>query len=159
MVKKKVSKKKTTKKKTKTKSVESILIQNSIEIQKVMVKLIERFDRLSTKIEDLLELFEDSAKALVKKEIESGRTNNFSEELLEKINKLTDQNRVIAKGLTLIHEDKAQKHPKVEIIPHPNSPYPNIKESEIIPGKKFTNLVKKPQVKEQEENPVFKMPE
>jgi len=156
MVKKKVHKKKTTKKKSNTKTVESVLIQNSVDMQRIMSKLIEKFDQLSTKIEDLLELFEDSAKILVKKEMESGKTDHLSKEILEKINKLADQNRVIARGLTLIHEPKESDFPKKDFIPRPNMPYSDMEESEIIPGKKPTNLIKNPSIKE--EDPVFEMP-
>ena len=157
MVKKKVTKKRTTKKKS---NIEEVLIKNSADMQNIMLKLIERFDKLSIKIGDLLELFEDSAKILVKKEMESGNANHFSEELLEKINKLIEQNRVIARGLTLIHEPKEPEPLKKEIIPKPNSPYLEVEENEIIPGKKTINLMQKPSVREQEgEKPVFDMPE
>ena len=154
MVKKKVIKKK----KANTKTAENVLIQNSTEMQKIMLKLIERFDRLSTKIEELLELFEDSAKVLVKKEMESGKSDNLSKELLEKINKLADQNRVIAKGLTLIHEDKEPSFSNREFIPQPNKPYLNVEKSEIIQSRNPVNQMKKPSVQEQDENPVFEMP-
>ena len=154
MVKKKVTKRKTPSKKKPT--TENILVQNSVNMQKVMIKLIERFERLSDKIDELLELFEDSAKILVKKEIESGRTENMSDEFLEKINKLIDQNKVIAKGLTLIHEHKSDNFQKESFAP---SPY--IEDKDFIPKRSEIPPFKKPISKQipQKKKPVFEIPE
>ena len=120
MTKKKVTKKKTSstikKKKTSTnKNVERILVENFVDLQRVMAKLSERFDALTLKISELLELFEDSAKILVKKEIEYGKDKKYDEEILDKMEKLLNQNKIIAKGLTLIHEKGADN----QSIPEP----------------------------------------
>ncbi len=152
MVKKKVSK---PKKKSPTKTAEHILVQNSIELQKIMAKVIGSFDKLSEKINNLLELFEDSAKILVKKELESGKPNNFSGEILEKINKLMDQNKIIAKGLTMMHENKPETFQKREFVP---SPIMNNKEM-VIPRKSFAPQKTNQNIEKRETNPVFEMPE
>jgi len=162
MVKKKVTKKKSPpQKKSKNKDIEDILIQNSANMQKVMIKLAERFERLSDKIDELLELFEDSAKILVKKEIESGRTENADPEVLEKINKLMDQNKIIAKGLTLMHEHKSSNPPQESFVPKANfTRSPHIEEDNFIPTEIKTPVFKKPISKPpQEKKPVFEIPE
>ena len=150
MAKKKVTKKKSTSHKRSTESTEHTLIKNSAEMQRIMIKLIERFDKLSNKISELLELFEDSAKILIKKEIESGKTKDMTPEILEKINQIMDQNKIIAKGLTLVHENKAQEFE----IPKPQ------RTSEIISSQKKVRFMPKPQAKTHKEiEPVFEMPE
>ena len=152
-----MTKKKASSPKHKTdKKIEHILVQNSADMQKIMIKLIERFERLSDKIDELLELFEDSAKILVKKEIESGKTENIDQELLEKINKIMDQNKIIAKGLTLVHDSKAEMTPKGSFAPSPKIEKDDFTQEEIkIPP--FKKPISK-QIKE-EEKPVFEVPD
>lgn len=136
MTKKEDKKKKTPSKKKnetkKNKEVERILIENFVDLQRVMAKLSERFDHLSMKISELLELFEESAKILVKKEIEMGKTDKYKEQLLTKIEKLLDQNKVIAKGLTLIHEHNLKNKENEEedfLDPPPKIPVPIVAKS------------------------------
>lgn len=87
--------------------LEKLLIENFISMQKVMSALTFKFDNLSKQIEGLLTLFEDSAKAVAEKEINlelKGDTKK-QEEVLEKLKLLLDQNKLIAKGITLVHEN------------------------------------------------------
>ena len=51
------------------KSVEKILVENFVSLQKVLTNLSVKFDELSNNISKLLELFELSATALAKKDI------------------------------------------------------------------------------------------
>ena len=120
MAKKKSVKKKTTKKKAPKKrakrvsrtkvvhiqnaSLEKALIENTIILQKVTTNLAIKFDNLSQKITKLLELFELSAKTLAEKEfnIEQGDSNN--QKIVEKMDSILEQNKVIARGLSLLHE-------------------------------------------------------
>ncbi len=112
MNKKTISKKrKTNKKKSRNTSksqqsinIEEKLIENFISIQKVMTHLSIKFDNLSNNISKLLELFEISAKSFAEKDIDTGKENEENKEILEKINSILDQNKIIAKGLTLLHE-------------------------------------------------------
>jgi len=99
---KKTSRKKTTKSASET---EKILIENFTSLQKVMANLSNKFDDLTKQISKLLELFEISAKSLAKKgekNFENEKKQN--EELKNKLKEIQDQNKVIAKGLSLLHE-------------------------------------------------------
>ena len=95
-------------KKPKENKIEKVLIENFVSLQKVMTGLSEKFGELSKNINELLKLFEDSAKILVKKEFELNNkqepTKIDNKEMLNKIDQLIDQNRIIARGLTMIHE-------------------------------------------------------
>src|SRR3989344_222056 len=69
---------------TKEIKVERALIENFIGLQKVMVNLSGKFDSLASQISKLLELFEISAKALVRKELSpSGEAD--SNKIMEKL--------------------------------------------------------------------------
>jgi hypothetical protein len=78
------------------------LIDNFTSLQKVMTNLAGKFDSLSDNLAKLLQLFEISARSFAAKE---GVTDSKDREFLDKIDKLLDQNKTIAKGLMLM-EDK-----------------------------------------------------
>jgi hypothetical protein len=131
-VKKKSSKKKTKKKKTTKKSIKKprvstqkvaiemqpVLVNNFVALQKVMVSLASKLDDVSIKMQKLLDLFELSAKTLAKKDFKlAGET---SPEVLKKLGELSEQNKVIAKGLTMIHEAPApMPAPTPQPVPRP----------------------------------------
>lgn len=78
------------------------LLQNLVELQKVHANLAEKFDSLSRQISQLLNLFENTARTFA-----SNPINQVSEKdkaFLEKVDKLLEQNKTIAKGLTLMEE-------------------------------------------------------
>ncbi len=82
--------------------LEEKLIENLVELQRVHTQLAEKFDSLSKQISSLLSLFEGAAQSFAKNPV-----NQFSEkdqEFLEKIDRLLDQNKTIAKGLTMMEE-------------------------------------------------------
>lgn len=81
----------------------NVLVENFVSLQKVMVDLSVKFDSLTKQISKLLELFETSAKSLAEKEfdMEKGGSNK---KIIEKIDNLLDQNKIIARGLTLMHD-------------------------------------------------------
>lgn len=81
--------------------LESALVENFVKLQKVMTNMSIRFDNLSDNISKLLQLFEISARSFVKKQEEGG---SGDKDLLKKVDSLLEQNRTIAKGLTLIEE-------------------------------------------------------
>ena len=84
--------------------VERVLIENFIALQQVMTNLSIKFDHLSDQISKLLQLFEISAKALAEKDfnIEKGSVN--SEKIAKQMDTLLEQNKIIARGMTLIND-------------------------------------------------------
>lgn len=93
-------------------NIEKALVENFISLQKVMTNMASKFDSLSTQISKLLELFELSAKSLSEKgfSMEDRRTT-------EKIDNLLEQNKIIAKGVALLHESRQEiiEQPQQEI--------------------------------------------
>ena len=85
-------------------TVEKILIQNFVSLQKVMTNLSMKFDHLTNQISKLLELFEISAKSLAEKEFNLEKFDRDDKKVVEKIDSLLEQNKTIARGLSLIHE-------------------------------------------------------
>ncbi len=105
-------------KKLKQKSTDSVgkvrfekaLVENFISLQQVMTNLAIKFDNLSNQISKLLELFEISAKVLAEKEpYASSGGEGASKKTLEKLDNLLEQNKVIARGLSLLHEKAPQQ--------------------------------------------------
>jgi len=90
-------------KSSKSKTIDKALLDNFVALQKVLTNLSAKFDNLSDQIAKLLEVFEISAKALAEKDLEKLQ-NTSSKEVLEKMSKLLEQNKTIAKSLTLMHE-------------------------------------------------------
>ena len=84
--------------------VEKVLVENFIALQRVMTNLSIKFDNLSEQISKLLQLFEISAKALAEKDfnIEKGSIN--SEKIAKQMDTLLEQNKIIARGMTLIND-------------------------------------------------------
>lgn len=82
--------------------LEDKLIENLIELQKVHTTLLERFDKLTAQISSLLTLFEMTARSFAENPV--NQASQKDKEFLEKIDKLLDQNKTIAKGLTLMEE-------------------------------------------------------
>ncbi len=80
--------------------LEKMLIDNFVNLQKVLTNLSIKFDALSTNISRLLQLFEISAKSLTQKKVSGGGEKD--EDLMKKLDSLLEQNKTIAKGLTLI---------------------------------------------------------
>lgn len=100
-------------------ALEERIIHNLVELQKVHTDLAEKFNKLSSHIEQLLGLFEVSARAFAKQSNIQGIEKD--KEFLDKIDKLLDQNKVIAKGLTLM-EGKMRERLYGGESPAPQSP-------------------------------------
>lgn len=83
--------------------IDKAIIENFVSLQKVMTNLSVKFNDLSDKISKLLDVFEISAKSLAEKDFKDFVKVN-DEEILEKLDNLLEQNKVIAKGLIMIHE-------------------------------------------------------
>ena len=80
----------------------NILVENFVALQKVMTNLAMKFDDLSGQISRLLELFEISAKSIAGKDFDIGNME-------KKLDQVLEQNKVIAKGVSLIHEPEESK--------------------------------------------------
>lgn len=92
--------------------VEKILVENFVSLQKVMTNLAVKFDNLSDQISKLLELFEISAKTLAEKGY-----STEDKKTLEKLDSLLEHNKVIAKGIALLHERGMPEEQEVVIMP------------------------------------------
>jgi hypothetical protein len=100
-----MAKKKTTKKKSSSKkkeNVEKLLLENFIVLQEVLSNLTTEFKGLSAEISKLLALFESSAKSFAEKQ--GTQISKEDQAFLGKLDQLIDQNKIIAKGLTLMEE-------------------------------------------------------
>ena len=94
--------------KPKKPKIQEVLVQNIIELQKVHIDLLEKFDKVSNQLSTLLTLFEGAAKSYA-----NNPGNKVAErdiELVEKIDRLLEQNKIIAKGLTLMEDRTRQKN-------------------------------------------------
>ncbi len=91
------------KKRSKT-EVEEALLENFINLQRVLTNLAVKFDDLSNNISKLLQLFEISAKSFAEKYSGNYSSEGPDRELLKKLDSLLDQNKVISKGIMLMEE-------------------------------------------------------
>jgi hypothetical protein len=82
--------------------LEQSLVKNLVELQKIHTDLAEKFDKLSKEISNILMLFEITARNFAKN-VPIGEYEK-DKDFLEKIDRLLDQNKVLAKGLTLMEE-------------------------------------------------------
>lgn len=107
-------------------TLERTLIKNLVELQKVHTDLAEKFDKLAHEISQILSLFELTARSFAKNipavDIEKDR------EFLEKIDKLLEQNKVLAKGITLMEERLREK--MYSVAPQPQSQQSQTREAE-----------------------------
>lgn len=100
----------------------SLLVENFVHLQKAMTNLTVKFDDMANQLGKLLNLFEISARSFAEKlntnvpEIEKDR------EFLDKLNRLLDQNKTIAKGLTLMEEKLRERvyGQKPQMSPQPS---------------------------------------
>ncbi|MBI2632310.1 hypothetical protein HYW75_04875 [Candidatus Pacearchaeota archaeon] len=82
--------------------LEEKILENLVELQKVHTNLAEKFDKLSSNISNLLALFEMAARSFAQSP--GNISTEKDSEFLEKIDRLLDQNKTIAKGLTMVEE-------------------------------------------------------
>jgi len=93
--------------KVSSEKLEDKILQNLINLQKVHVNLAEKFENLTEQISGLLALFETTARTFAKQAPE-GITEK-DKAFLEKIDKLLDQNKTIARGLTMMESKMREK--------------------------------------------------
>ncbi|MEK6844130.1 MAG: hypothetical protein AABX83_01760 [Nanoarchaeota archaeon] len=87
--------------------IEDKVVENMVKLQKIHTDLAEKFDKLAKEISSLLSLFELAAKSFSKSP--TIKTTETDKEFLDKIDKLLEQNKTIAKGLTLMEEQIRKK--------------------------------------------------
>lgn len=117
-------------------NLQKILVENSISLQHVLVDLSTRLDNLSQQISKLLELFEESAKTMIEKDIKLGEGDG-NKDISDKLDKLLEQNKILARGLTLLHEtsstpqDGYQPQQQQQMQQPPQFPQQNIRDSGV----------------------------
>ena len=109
---KKTARKKATRKRSSSSSskisksdMDKLLIENFVTLQRVLTNLSVKFDSLTDQISKLLSLFEISAKSFAEKQGTGITTED--REFLDKLDQLMEQNKLIAKGLTMMSERPA----------------------------------------------------
>jgi len=136
-IKKRSSSKKSIKKRS-DKAIESstrgqldkAMMQNTISLQRVLTEVSTKLTGLTEKIEDLLEVFEDSAQAIVDKGFEDLSPKQNTEEskkILSKLDNLTEQNKLIARGLTIVSEKPQQS--SMPVAPYKPKPEKKVQSS------------------------------
>jgi len=85
------------------KEVQLMLMDNFVNLQRVLTNLTFKFDALSDNINKLLQLYEMAAKSFLKR-MEEGNLTGEDKDILKKLDTLLDQNKTVAKGITLIEE-------------------------------------------------------
>lgn len=83
------------------------LVENMVSMQKVYANIAEKLDRLSGQISSLLTLFESAAKTFAQNP--NLQVAGKDKEFIDKIDKLLEQDRVIAKTLSLL-EERTREH-------------------------------------------------
>lgn len=105
-------------------NLDKMLLDNFVALQKVMTNLAVKLDNVANQISKLVELFEISAKSLAEKGVNTRNEEKETKEILKKLDTLADQNKVIAKGLTMMH-DKIPGEPIQQTISPAQSPPQN----------------------------------
>jgi hypothetical protein len=75
-------------------------VENSVSLQKVLADAIASMNRLTAEISDLLSLFKEAAKTV---------EEHKDTEMIAKLDDLAEQNKTIAKSLTLMIEKEKPK--------------------------------------------------
>lgn len=83
--------------------LEEKILENLVALQKINADTSEKFNRLSEQISSLLTLFESAARSFAQHP--ANQSSEKDKEFLDKIDRLLEQNKTIAKGLTLMEEN------------------------------------------------------
>lgn len=94
-------------------SVERMLVENFTSLQSVMADLAGKLNNLANQMSKLLELFEQSAKTFMEKDMKFA--GGADKDLIPKLDRLLEQNKIIAQGITMLHEEHA-------VMPESNAP-------------------------------------
>lgn len=103
--------KKVTMKKGKNKvEIDKALVDNFVALQKVFTNLAVKMDNLTDQIAKLLNLFEISARSFAEKQAGKDiKKREADKEFLQKVDSLLEQNKTIARGLTLMEEKMRER--------------------------------------------------
>jgi hypothetical protein len=94
----------------KNEGFQKMLIENFVSLQSVMADLSSKLNNLTNQMSKLLELFEQSAKTFMEKDIKFAG-GGVDKDTADKLDKLLEQNKIIARGLALLHESNAASQP------------------------------------------------
>jgi len=83
------------------KELDQALLNNFVNLQKVLTNMTNKFDQLSNNLSRLLQLFELSAKSFAGK---PEKIPGIDEDFLKKLDSLLEQNKLISKGITMMEE-------------------------------------------------------
>lgn len=83
--------------------VNDALIENFVELQHVLINLAEKLNKLSDNVAALVSIFTQAAKSFEEKQPQSDI------ELLRKLSMILEQNKIIARGLSIIEERMRQE--------------------------------------------------
>jgi len=144
--------------------VEKQLMENFVSLQKVLTGLSGKFEAMTDRLSGVLDLFEDAAKSFVKKESSSNVPSvDWEKEITSKMDSLFEQNKILARGLTLIHEEAVKANQPSIMERNTFVPVPVKAESfksppqQPKPTAENIQLNNKPRVKEEE--PIFDVEE
>ncbi len=87
--------------------LEEKILHNLVELQRIHTNLAQKFDKLSDQLTELLNLFEMAARTFASQP--HVQATEKDKEFLDKIDKLLEQNKLIAKGLTLMEGKMREK--------------------------------------------------
>ncbi len=116
--------------------LEDKIVHNLVELQKIHTDVAEKFTKLSNQLASLLTLFEMTARSFAQ------QSNNPAlekdKEFLDKIDKLLDQNKIIARGLTLMEEKMRERlygpaQPPSQLPQRPFAPIPGLDAARPLP--------------------------
>ncbi len=111
--------------------LESALVDNFVKMQKVLTNLTIKFEVLADQITKLLQLFEIAARSFVQKQDDKIKDDK---DLIKKLDTMLDQNRTIAKGLTLIEEKIRHKSSEEEHRHHSDAELHGLYQSNVQPA-------------------------
>ncbi|HDI02975.1 MAG TPA: hypothetical protein ENF67_00305 [Candidatus Pacearchaeota archaeon] len=83
------------------KKVLETLLDNTLKLHDLLIKFSSELSELNKKLDSLLSIFENASKAIEEKPIEK--------EIVEKLDKLLEQNKTIAKGILLLEKSLREK--------------------------------------------------
>ncbi|MBS3084335.1 hypothetical protein J4411_00270 [Candidatus Pacearchaeota archaeon] len=119
---------------------EKLLVENFVSLQKVLVNLSGKFDELTRQISELLKLFEDSAKVIVRNEMEKKKEDRGDKQILDTMISILDQNKVIAKGLTLMYESMGKSESSVKSFAIPLKKEEPVEKRKLVKEEKGYSL-------------------
>lgn len=106
------------KKENKQRNTLGLLMENSVVLQKILTEVAINLKVLNEKLDNLLSLFEESAKTFKEKKPEGEK----EKEIVDKLNDISNQNRTIAKGVMLL--EQAVRTESEEQLPLKPKPLP-----------------------------------